>query len=28
VLPAVLGTGAGLGWLILAIVSEAGDLLR
>ena len=28
VLPAVLGTGAGLGWLILAIVSEVGDLLR
>jgi fatty acid desaturase len=27
-LPAVLGAGAGLGWLILAIVSEAGDLLR
>jgi fatty acid desaturase len=28
VLPAVLGTGAGLGWLILTIVSEAGNLLR
>jgi hypothetical protein len=26
--PAALGTGAGLGWLILAIVSEVGDLLR
>ena len=26
--PAVLGTVAGLGWLILAIVSEVGDLLR
>ena len=27
-LPAVLGAGAGLGWLILTIVSEVGDLLR
>jgi hypothetical protein len=27
-LPAVLGTGAGLGWLILTIVSEAGNPLR
>ena len=27
-LPAVLGTGAGLGWLILTIVSEVGNLLR
>ena len=27
-LPAVLGTGAGLGWLILAIVSEVGNPLR
>jgi hypothetical protein len=27
-LPAVLGTGAGLGWLILTIVSEVGSLLR
>ena len=26
--PAVLGTVAGLGWLILTIVSEVGDLLR
>ena len=26
--PAVLGTVAGLGWLILAIVSEVGNLLR
>ena len=26
--PAVLGAVAGLGWLILTIVSEAGDLLR
>jgi hypothetical protein len=27
-LPAVLGAGAGLGWLVLAIVSEVGNLLR
>ena len=27
-LPAVLGTCAGLGWLILAIVSEVGNPLR
>ncbi len=27
-LPAVLGMVAGLGWLILTIVSEVGDLLR
>lgn len=27
-LPAVLGTGAGLGWLVLTIVSEVGNLLR
>lgn len=26
--PAVLGTVAGLGWLILTIASEVGDLLR
>jgi hypothetical protein len=26
--PVVLGTVAGLGWLILTIVSEVGDLLR
>ncbi|HVB43049.1 MAG TPA: hypothetical protein VNF47_10145 [Streptosporangiaceae bacterium] len=26
--PLVLGTVAGLGWLILTIVSEVGDLLR
>lgn len=28
VLPAVLGTAAGLGWRILTIVSEVGNLLR
>lgn len=27
-IPALLGAAAGLGWLILTIVSEAGDLLR